>query len=119
MPTRAAFTISRLTSPTGRADMAKISKGFSLDTEKDADIIAFLDDQENTSETVRKAIRAFMLVHSGPTLGDVLQELGEIKRMLRAGVSLATDDGDQGAEAQAPADPLVLEVESILDGLGK
>lgn len=98
--------------------MAKISKGFSLDTEKDADIIAWLDGQENVSEAVRKAIRAAMLVYSGPTLGDVLQALGEIKRMLRAGVSLANGDDDQEQEEHDPTDPLVQEVESILDGLG-
>lgn len=98
--------------------MPKISKGFSLDTEKDADIIAWLDSQENASEAVRKAIRAFLLVSNGPTLGDVLQELGEIKRTLRAGVSVATGDGDQDDERRGPVDPAVLEVENILDGLG-
>ena len=97
--------------------MAKLSKGFSVDTEKDADIIAWLDAQENQSEAIRKAIRAFLLA-SGPTIGDVLQELGEVKRMLRAGVVLANGDNDQGGERQEPVDPLVQEVESILDGLG-
>ena len=99
--------------------MAKISKGFSLDTEKDADLIAFLDDQENASETVRKALRALMLVHGGPTHGDIMQELGEIKRALRAGVTIVTPDDDREQEGRAPVDPLVLEVENILDGLGK
>jgi len=98
--------------------MAKIAKGFSLDTIKDADIIAFLDDQKNQSEIVRKALRALMMIHAGPTLGDVLQELGEIKRMLRAGVSVATGEGDQAQEESEPINPLVLEVEGILDKLG-
>lgn len=97
--------------------MAKLSKGFSVDTEKDADIIAWLDAQGNVSEAVRKAIRAFMLA-SGPTIGDVLQELGEVKRMLRAGVALAGNGNDQGQEENGPIDPLVQEVEGILDGLG-
>ena len=91
-----------------------------MDTERDAEVIAWLDDQENVSEAVRKAIRAFMLVHRGPTVGDVLQELGEIKRMLRAGVVLGNggNDGDPAQEDQEPIDPAVAEVERLLDGLG-
>ncbi len=37
--------------------MAKTTKTICFDTDRDADLLAWLDGQENTSEAVREAIR--------------------------------------------------------------
>ena len=76
----------------------RTTRAFSLDTDNDADIITWLDAQENKSLAIRRAIRAAWL-RSGVTLGDVLNELGEVKRLLRSGVVVngnagPNDNGD-------------------------
>jgi hypothetical protein len=95
--------------------VAKVTLSFSCDTEKDADVLAWRDGQDNFSAAVRAAIRASWL-HDGLTLGDVLNELGEIKRLLRSG-AVATASGRQ-AEAEL-LDPEEKAVQDALDGLGR
>jgi hypothetical protein len=94
--------------------MAKVTVTFSCDTERDADILAWRDRQDNFSAAVRAAIQASWL-HNSITLGDVLNELGEIKRPLRSGVAVTANG------LPAAADPLDAEqqaVQDILNGLG-
>lgn len=50
--------------------MAKVTVTFSCDTERDTDILAWRDRQENASAAMRAAIRASWS-HDGVTLGDV------------------------------------------------
>ncbi|MFZ5915537.1 MAG: hypothetical protein ACOYZ7_01210 [Chloroflexota bacterium] len=92
--------------------MAKVTVAFSCDTERDADLLAWRDRQDNLSAAIRAAIRASWLHEL--TLGDVINELGEIKRLLRNGVTVATGDpagDDELTPAQAAA-------QAALDGLG-
>ena len=96
--------------------MTKTSVGFSVDTERDRDILAWLELQENKSNAIRAAIRATMLDQS-VTLGDVLQELGEVKRMLRAGAVGGVDQVEIDDQVESD-DPDVLAVRGILDTLG-
>ena len=95
--------------------MAKTAVGFSCDTESDADILAWLSQQENKSASIRRAIRGAWLQES-VTLGDVLNEIGELKRMLRAGV--VVNGGASQAKNVEPLDPEQQIAQNILDGLG-
>ena len=95
--------------------MAKVAVGFSCDIDDDADILTWLSQQENKSASIRRAIRGAWLQES-VTLGDVLNELGEVKRMLRAGV--VVNGGASKAETVEPLDPEQQIAQNILDGLG-
>jgi len=94
--------------------VAKIAVGFSCDIESDTDILAWLSQQDNKSLAIRQAIRGAWLKES-VTLGDVLNEIGELKRMLRAGVVL---NGGAEVETVEPLDPEQQVAQNILDGLG-
>jgi len=82
--------------------MASIAVSFSCHTEHDQDVLDWLAQLDahgqNKSEAIRSAIRASWLTNS-LTLGDVLNEIGEIKRLLRSGVVA------QGGAAAAPDQP--------------
>lgn len=93
--------------------MSKVTRAFSCDTEKDADILAWLERQDNLSAAIRAAIRASWLQES-LTLGDLLNEIGEVKRLLRAGVVMTAS----GAADSEPLDPEQAAVQDILNGLG-
>jgi len=95
--------------------MPKTAVGFSCDTDTDADILSWLDKQENKSAAIRAAIRASWLQDS-LTLGDVLNELGEIKRLLRSG-AVAVVNGEEG-ETAPELDPEAQAAQDALDGLG-
>ena len=101
--------------------MAKCTGAFSYDDERDADIAAFLDDLEkqgaNKSAAMRAAIRAYRNT-TGLTLGDILNELGEIKRMIRAGVVIQNNgNGGDVADDDEPLDPLAAEAQAALNAL--
>ncbi len=93
----------------------KITVAFACDTERDADIVAWAERQENRSSAIRSAIRASWL-QGGPTLGDIMNELGEVKRLLRSGVGHAFVG--QQVEGSLPADPEIAAVQTLLDTLG-
>lgn len=93
--------------------MAKVTLAFSCDSERDADIVAWAEKQDNLSAALRAAVRASWL-QNGLTLGDVLNELGEVKRLLRAGVVVHTDDATE-PETQ---DPETTAAQAALDSLG-
>jgi hypothetical protein len=95
--------------------MAKTTVGFSCDVERDADILAWLERQENKSAAIREAIRSSWL-QSGVSLADVLNEIGEVKRMLRSGaIRVESDDGQDETQA---LDPEQREIQNALDSLG-
>ena len=94
--------------------MANRTIAFSIDPDADRDILSWLDSQGNKSDAIRKAIRAF--VGSGLTLGDIYQEIVEVKRMLKNGVVTIHEDG--GDDDLMQDDPEIAGVESVLDTLG-
>ena len=97
--------------------MANTTIAFSCDTERDRDILTWLDElreqKVNKSGAIRKAIRAGRAVNSW-TIGDVMAELGEIRRTMRAGVVVSQDE----IEPDAGSDPLVDAAQDALNGLG-
>lgn len=93
--------------------MPKTTEAFSLDTERDADILSWLDKQENKSAAIRAAIRSSWLSGS-ITLADILNEIGELKRMLRAGVIVSDNETEETREL----DPEQREAQRALDSLG-
>jgi hypothetical protein len=94
--------------------MPKTTEAFSLDTERDADILDWLEEQDNKSAAIRAAIRASWL-SSSITLADILNEIGEVKRMLRAGVTL---DNSNSQDEPQELTPSQREVQEALDSLG-
>ena len=53
---------------------------------------------------------------SGLTLGDIYQEIVEVKRLLKSGVVTAREEGEDNGLMQD--DPEIAGVESVLDTLG-
>ena len=85
---------------------------FSADTERDRELLAWLERQENKSATCRAALRAYR--GGGVTLADVYHEVVEVKRQIKSGVPVVSADGlDDDAD-----DPQVAEVQSRLADLG-
>ena len=81
----------------------KVTIPVSLDDQRDADILAWLDRQSNRSAAVREAIREKM---SGITLTDIYHELQELKR--RSIVThRAEPDTSEPSEAAANLDKLL------------
>lgn len=92
--------------------MAKVTLAFSCDSERDADILTWAKKQDNLSAALRAAVRASWL-QNDLTLGDVLNELGEVKRLLHAGVMVHTDNKEPEAH-----DPETTAAQAALDSLG-
>ena len=65
-----------------------VSITVSLDLERDRDIMAWLERQENRSAAVRKVLRAY--IQDSPTLGDLLRLLRHIDGRIGAGVVSAS-----------------------------
>jgi Arc/MetJ-type ribon-helix-helix transcriptional regulator len=92
-----------------------VRRSFTLDTERDAELLAWLDAQANVSEAVRKALRAYHAQREGKeqaTLADVvaaIEELGE--RMAGLQVVKASDNS-------SPAEDEDPELAAALDNLG-
>jgi len=102
--------------------MSKITLAFSVDSDKDDDIVTWWEGLKtrgkNRSEVMRAAARAYKDA-AGVTLGDVLNEIGDVKRMLRSGV-IVQANGEPVANDQAdePLDPMAQEAQAALDALG-
>ena len=84
----------------------RIQKTITLDTERDGDLLAWLDAQRNTSEAVREALRAAI----GPrradvTLNEVYRAVLDLSAKVATGAVLvqgaATYDGDAPGTEQA------------------
>lgn len=84
--------------------MATETVSFSLDPERDADLVAWLDkhDRRARSAAIREKLRAGIR-QDGPSLADVLAELREIKRMLRSGAQAVPADAGQDDDPAAAA----------------
>ena len=97
--------------------MAKVTVTFSLDSEADKDILSYLASlpKREKSATFRAMARAY-IGNAGLTLGDLYQELVEIRRMLKSGAFVA--GSEPGGEPAQEDDPLMAEVESLLSNLG-
>ena len=78
--------------------MSRTTRSFSFDNARDADLLAWLDGQENASQAVRDALRAAMAGEAEVTLADVYEAVRGVERALVAGRGTArrapTDDGD-------------------------
>ena len=85
-----------------------VRRTFTLDTQRDATLLAWLDAQDNQSETVRAALRNLYDV-SQVTLADVYRAVQAVEQRLADGVAVA-------ASATAPVeDP---DLADALDNLG-
>ena len=96
--------------------MSKVSKvviSFTLDSERDRDLVRFLDGlgHRQRSEAIREVLRAG-LARGGVTVGDVYQAVKELERKLTAGAFVA-----QVREAEAASD-VPADVLSALNELG-
>ena len=66
-----------------------VRRTFSLDTQRDAALLAWLDTQDNLSETVRVALRNHYDA-SQVTLADVYHAVQAVEQRLADGVTLGT-----------------------------
>ena len=89
--------------------MAKQTITFVLDTNRDRDVLRWLEGQANKSLAIREAIRAQM-GHTDVTLRDVLVAIEDLKR--HNGTPPASGEG-AGGNGDEPADVAV-----ALDSLG-
>lgn len=96
--------------------MANTQLSLSLNTERDRDILEYADSlpPRKVSEHMRNAIRAS--ISGQVTLADIMQELAEIKRMLRSGAVVAAQAG--AADAADGADPRVADAARKIADLG-
>ncbi len=85
-----------------------VRRTFSLDTQRDATLLAWLDTQDNLSETVRAALRAYY-DESQVTLADVYRAVQAVEQRLADGVTLGTP------QPQLAEDP---DLADALDHLG-
>lgn len=81
--------------------MSTITRTLSLNTEKHADIISWLDRQDNVSEAVRNACRK--AARGDATLNDVLDAIERLERRGVAVVASAPDDNGDEPELAALA----------------
>lgn len=93
--------------------MAKIVVSFAVDSEKDRDIVRFLDrqPQREKSLAIREALRSH-LGRGGVTIGDVYEAVQELGRKLQTG-AVVSADSHPADEWDEPAD-----IAAALDGLG-
>ncbi len=85
-----------------------VRRTFTLDTQRDATLLAWLDAQDNQSETVRAALRN-LYDASQVTLADVYRAVQAVEQRLADGVAVAVP-------ASAPVeDPALADA---LDNLG-
>ncbi len=85
-----------------------VRRTFSLDTQRDAALLAWLDAQDNLSETVRVALRNHYDA-SQVTLADVYRAVQAVEQRLAAGVVLGAP------QPQLAEDP---DLADALDNLG-
>jgi hypothetical protein len=86
--------------------MVKVRRNFSFDNRDDAELLRWLDQQDNASATVRAALRAYR--GERVTLADVHREVKSLRRDLQA-MDFHAQDSDE------EEDP---DLASALDNLG-
>jgi len=94
--------------------MATLIANFSLDSEKDKDIIRWLDGQSNRSAAIRAAIRTHIAAKEGVTLAEVLAEIRSLPSRFSMVTTISTEPQAEGEEPQAAAANL----NGLLDRLG-
>lgn len=96
--------------------MATVTKSFCMDTERDADLLAWCEKHPARafSPAVRGKLRT-AIQQERVSLADVLQEVREVKRLLRSGGVIV---GTAGGADQEPTDPEEAAVLRKLGGLG-
>jgi hypothetical protein len=87
-----------------------VRRTFTLDTQRDAMLLAWLDAQANQSETVRTALRNHY-DESQVTLADVYRAVQAVEQRLADGVTL----GAPAPQSQPAEDP---DLADALDNLG-
>jgi hypothetical protein len=94
--------------------MAKITVSFAVDSDKDGDLVRWLDGvpRGKRSEAIREALRAH-LGRGGVTLADVYQAVKALERKVGSGVVVTSTDLPGQGEPDAPPDVL-----AALDSLG-
>jgi len=94
--------------------MATVTVSFTVDGEKDRDLVRWLDGlaRRKRSEAIRQALRAH-LGQGGVTLGDVYQAVKALERKLGTSVVVASTSLSDRDEPDAPPDVL-----AALDSLG-
>jgi hypothetical protein len=90
--------------------MAKVAICFSLDSERDRDLVRWLDGlpKRGRSEAIRDALRG-QLSESGVTLGDIYEAVMDLKR---SGLVVAARGGIAATGDEPP------DVAAALDNLG-
>lgn len=89
--------------------MARVTVTFTLDSEKDARLVRWLDQAGNRSAAIREALNA-NLGDAGVTLGDVYQAVKDLEHKIGAASFAVISEPSRGEE---PPD-----VAATLDGLG-
>jgi Arc/MetJ-type ribon-helix-helix transcriptional regulator len=90
-------------------------RSFTLDIERDAELLAWLDAQANVSEAVRKALRAYHAQREGKeqaTLADVVAAIEELGERMGGLQVVKASDNPSPVEDEDP------ELAAALDNLG-
>ena len=101
--------------------MTNCTEAFSYDDKRDAAIDAWLADLKEQGANKSAAIRAALMAHiegTSFTLGDVMNELEAIKRLLRSGVVVQQGDEGDETDQSEPVDPQMQKVKAALGNLG-
>lgn len=99
--------------------MGKVTMAFSLDSETDEDILSFFDSLPKRAKS--RTFRAMARAHIGGvglTLGDLYQEVAEVKRLLQSGARVGSGQTESDEISPEQEDPLVAEAEAQLANLG-
>ena len=83
----------------------KVVIPLNLDSERDADIVRWLEQQANRSAAIRDAIRAH--IGQGVTLLDIYREVQDLKRRSFVAVQPGSDGPEEPPEAAANLDKLL------------
>ena len=96
--------------------MASVTFSFCVDTQHDRNLVRYLEGipKRKRSERIRAALYQYM--GEAVTLGDVYQELAEIKRAIRSG-AVVQSSGDVGEDQEAD-DPRVARAKDAIADLG-
>jgi hypothetical protein len=88
--------------------MARISVSFTVDPEKDQDIVRWLDslDSGEKSMALREAVRYYINRESRRTLDDVYRAVQRLERRIESGIAANGSDWDEPDDVAAAIDGL-------------
>ena len=94
--------------------MARVVRSVSFDTDRDADLLAWLDAQKNQSEAVRQALRSNVARRPPEvTLEQVYQAVLDLSSKVEVGAVVIRDANESSGDA-----PGTEAAAKALDGLG-